>query len=130
VGTAAITVTDTSVVPGLTASAMLAQLAIVKPIVTGPVVTGQPPSVKVLGRPTKRGRDRTPTFRFTADDPATTFRCKLDDRPYRACDSPLTLPRLAVGANLLRIDAVDPAGQVGPVASYAFVITPRRHSKH
>jgi hypothetical protein len=128
-GTAAITVTDTSVVPGLTANAPLAQLAVAKPIVTGPVATGQPPSVQVLARPAKRGRDRTPTFRFAADDPTATFRCKLDTRPYRACDSPLTLPRLATGAHLLRIETVDATGQLGPVASYAFVIKPRRHPK-
>ena len=52
-------------------------------------------------------------FRFadvSEDPPGTTFACKLDHRPWQACQSPLRLSHLRPKAHVLRIRATDAAG--------------------
>jgi hypothetical protein len=48
-----------------------------------------PPQTTITRHPRTRTERRTARFRF-ASDPATdaTFECKLDDRPFRPCESP------------------------------------------
>jgi hypothetical protein len=43
-------------------------------------------------KPPRNGHDRTPTFRFVADESGSTFQCKLDSKPFRSCRSPFTSP--------------------------------------
>src|SRR5438876_8868814 len=53
------------------------------------------------------------------------FRCRLDERPFRACRSryAVTLP---VGEHTLRVRAVDPRGRRSPVAKIAIsILVPR-----
>jgi hypothetical protein len=132
-GTATISAADASVAPALAGTATLAQLpapsATPATLAEPPPSAALPPSAAIASHPAKRTRDRTPTFRFLSADPAAAFRCKLDDRPYRSCDSPTTLSRLASGDHVFRVKAVGAGGQVGPVASYEFFVKPRRHAK-
>lgn len=51
---------------------------------------------------------RTVSFRFTANEPSS-FRCKLDARPYRACTSPRVY-RVKAGRHVFRVVAIDRAG--------------------
>jgi len=82
-----------------------------------------------LGRkPARRSRDRTPTFRFAADEPGVRFECRIDGAAFGRCTSPFTTRRLGVGSHRFRVRARDDSGLADPSpASYGFVVlAPRR----
>ena len=56
--------------------------------------------------------DRTPTFRFRSSEAGSSFQCKVDRRRFRPCRSPYAAPRLRPGRHVLRVRAVDRAGNV------------------
>jgi Ca2+-binding RTX toxin-like protein len=71
------------------------------------------PRTKILARPrailtTSKARRRV-VFRFSSNERASTFRCKLDRKPYRTCVSPRAYT-LALGKHTVRIYAVDASG--------------------
>lgn len=73
----------------------------------------KPPNTKILHRPpavlfSSRPR-RTVGFAFAATERGSTFRCKLDRRPFRPCRSP-HLYRLRPGPHTFKVFAVDPVG--------------------
>jgi hypothetical protein len=94
----------------------------------GPVVSGHDaPQTSLKGKPPRRSRDRTPTFRFGADEPGAGFECALDRRRFARCSSPFTTRPLSTGAHRFRVRARDDSGLVDPSpASYAFKVLPRR----
>lgn len=49
-------------------------------------------------------------FTFSATEPGSTFRCKLDKGRFAKCHSPLRLRHLTPGRHTLRVYAVDAAG--------------------
>lgn len=82
----------------------------------------------ILARvPRKRTRDRTPTFRFYADEAGAGFECKLDGKPFRPCRSPFTTHRLRVGRHVFRVRAHNAAGAGDPSpALYSFSLLGKR----
>jgi Ca2+-binding RTX toxin-like protein len=85
----------------------------VVPAVKKPVRDRTPPRTKIRARPravltTSHARARA-VFRFTANERGSSFRCKLDRKPYRPCASPRVY-MLARGRHTVRIFAIDPAG--------------------
>lgn len=79
------------------------------------------PQSFLLSKPSKRTRDRTPSFRFGADEADVRFQCKVDSRPFRGCRSPFTTRRLAFGFHTFKVRAVDSGGRIDPTpASYRF----------
>jgi Ca2+-binding RTX toxin-like protein len=83
------------------------------PVVKPPPRDRKPPRTKIRARPravltTSKARARA-VFRFAANERGSTFRCKLDRKPYRPCVSPRAY-MLAPGRHTVRIFAVDPAG--------------------
>jgi len=52
---------------------------------------------------------RRVAFRFTANEGGSSFRCKLDHKPYRPCTSPRAY-RVKVGRHSFRVFAIDAAG--------------------
>jgi len=79
------------------------------------------PQTTIVRGPRHRTRDRTPSFRFAADEPGASFECKLDRKPFRPCRSPFTSRRLAVGRHSFRARARDDSGELDPSpARYAF----------
>jgi hypothetical protein len=84
------------------------------------------PQTMLRGRPPKRTRDRTPTFRFASEEAGSTFQCKLDGKPFRRCRSPFTTRRLSLGRHVFKVRARDSSGTLDPSpASYAFRVIPR-----
>jgi hypothetical protein len=84
------------------------------------------PQTTLRRKPGRKTRDRTPTFRFTSDEPGSTFQCKLDGKPFRGCRSPFTTKRLALGPHTFRVRARDESGQRDPSpASYGFKVLPK-----
>lgn len=56
-------------------------------------------------KPPRRSHDRTPTFRFSANEPGARFECKLDRKPYRRCRSPFTANPLSAGRHRFQVRA-------------------------
>jgi len=90
------------------------------------VVTGTPlgpvtpdylaPRTRITFAPASKTRSRSPVFRFTdsTGQTGTTFRCKVDRKPWRRCRSPLRLKRLGPGKHVLEIQGTNAAGEVEP----------------
>jgi hypothetical protein len=87
------------------------------------------PQTTLRRKPPKRSADRTPTFRFGADEAKAGFQCKLDKTAYKACRSPFTSKKLGVGAHAFKVRAIDSDGRVDPSpASYRFRVVPKAAS--
>ncbi len=52
------------------------------------------------------------TFRFFSTEPGSTFLCKIDKKPFRACSSPKTYKNLKVGKHKFQVKAKDAAGNI------------------
>lgn len=76
------------------------------------------PQTKLRRRPPQRSRDRTPTFRFAADEAGASFECRLDRRPFRKCRSPFTARRLSLGRHAFGVRARDATGLVDPTPAF------------
>lgn len=85
------------------------------------------PQTSLLRKPPRRSHDRTPTFRFAADEPGVRFECRLDGGRFRRCSSPFTPRPLDPGAHLFRVRARDAGGLADPSpALCGFAVQPRR----
>ncbi len=85
------------------------------------------PRTRLGRRPPKRSSDRTPTFRFAADEAGSTFECAIDRRPLRPCRSPSTVGPLAIGRHTFKVRARGDSGAVDPSpALYAFRVLRKR----
>ena len=74
-----------------------------------------PPEVTISKHPkkvirTRKAKVRT-TFRFSADEPGSTFLCRIDGAPYRDCSVKL-VRRFKHGKHKLQVKASDPLGNV------------------
>jgi hypothetical protein len=70
------------------------------------------PQTLLKRRPPQRSRDRTPTFRFVADEARVTFQCRVDRKPFKLCRSPFTTRRLSLGKHTFQVRAVDSSGAI------------------
>lgn len=81
------------------------------------------PTTQLTNKPSNPSTSRISSFSFIADEPGTTFRCRLDLGPLTPCTSPLVTPSLDDGSHTLAVIATDPSGNVEPVpALYTWVI--------
>jgi hypothetical protein len=88
---------------------------------------GGTPQTTLRRKPAKRTHDRTPTFRFGADESGSTFQCKLDGKPFKACASPFTTRRLSLGPHVFKVRARDDSGRLDPSpAAYGFKIVAKK----
>jgi len=78
-----------------------------------PPVDSTPPRTRIVKRPARLlligARPRRVVFRFASSERGSSFRCKLDARPYRACVSPRAYT-VGRGHHAVRIYAIDAAG--------------------
>ncbi len=79
------------------------------------------PTTTIGTKPATLSNDATPSFGFTASEPAT-FQCKLDGEPFAACATPKTYTTVADGAHSFAVRAIDTAGNIGASASYGWTI--------
>lgn len=81
------------------------------------------PQTTLRRKPAKTTSDRTPTLRFGADESGSSFQCKLDAKPFKACRSPFTTKRLKLGHHTFKVRARDESGKLDPSpASYGFTV--------
>jgi hypothetical protein len=59
--------------------------------------------VDIVGHPPAKSRRTWARFRFVVPDARPTFLCRLDAKPYRACDSPVVYRHLAPGRHVFRV---------------------------
>lgn len=89
------------------------------PPVVPPPVTPDPPAGDTDPPETslnaKKVDGRTATFRFGSDEPHSSFNCRIDKKPFRACESPVRYGRIDPGRHVFRVTAVDAAGNEDPV---------------
>lgn len=94
-----------------------------------PLRDRKPPQTRILSRPrplisTQRPRRRV-VLRFASSEPGSSFRCKLDRRPFRPCASPRAY-WLRPGPHAIRVRAVDAAGNADPTPALVKVRVRRR----
>jgi glucose/arabinose dehydrogenase len=77
-------------------------------------VTPGVPQTAIDTHPRRRASRSTARFAFSSSATDSRFRCKLDDRPSRACVSPWVYRRLRPGWHLFRVLAVAPEGGSDP----------------
>jgi Ca2+-binding RTX toxin-like protein len=83
------------------------------PVVVKPPRDTQPPQTKLAAHPRAlvltRRKWRQVAFRFASSERGSSFRCKLDAKPYRPCTSPRAY-RVKAGRHAFRVFAIDAAG--------------------
>ena len=95
-----------------------------------PKADTKPPRTRLTAHPRKlievRGSRRRVVFRFASNERGSSFRCKLDRKPYRPCASPRAYT-VAPGPHTFRVAATDAAGNADPTpALFRFRVTRRR----
>jgi len=73
------------------------------------------PRTRITMGPAAKTAKRKAVIRFTdttGSSPGTTFLCKVDKKKWKPCSSPLRLTKLRPRRHLVRVKAVDPAGNV------------------
>jgi subtilisin family serine protease len=73
-----------------------------------------PPQTVLAAGPAGRTTAHRAAFRFRSSEKGSTFQCRLDRGPWKACASPRIHARLAVGRHVFRVRATDPAGNADP----------------
>lgn len=71
------------------------------------------PSVSLTGGPSGRVAAGDATFTFDSNDPTANLTCRVDDGSWEPCAGEYTVGGLADGAHVLRVMAVDAAGNTG-----------------
>lgn len=73
---------------------------------------GTPPRTTIESGPEPVVRVGKVTFTFRADEPGSTFSCRIDEGDYQPCTSPFTTDSLNQGDHVFEVRATDPAGNV------------------
>ncbi len=86
------------------------------PLPTGPGATvpsdTSAPDTRITQKPPNRTTKRRARYGFSSTETGSTFECKLDRRPFRACGPRASFGGLKPGPHRLRVRAVDAAGNV------------------
>jgi CSLREA domain-containing protein len=73
-----------------------------------------PPDTKIVKGPPKKTHKTKVKFKFTSTEAGSTFQCKLDRKPFKACRSPKVYKKLKPGKHVFKVRAIDKAGNVDP----------------
>jgi secreted trypsin-like serine protease len=79
----------------------------------------------ITSGPRKTASNTRARFEFLATDPASSFVCKLDQKPERPCTSPYST-RVQAGKHRMRIAAISPFGDRGLPAVRKWTVLERR----
>ncbi len=78
-----------------------------------PRVTPAAPNTVLRKKPRKKTAKRKAMFKFVADQPGSTFQCKLDRKPFKPCRSPWK-KKVKPGRHTFKVRAVNPQGIADP----------------
>lgn len=68
------------------------------------------PETTIVKGPKARSHKRTAKFKFVSSEANSTFKCKLDKKPFKPCRSPKKYKRLKPGKHVFQVKAIDAAG--------------------
>ncbi len=75
-----------------------------------------PPETTITqGAPNRTDKTKV-KFKFSSDEPGSTFECKIDKKPFKPC-TPKTVKRLDEAKHKFKVRAIDAAGNVDPSAA-------------
>ncbi len=81
---------------------------------------GSGPKDEVTKKDVKRGKVK---FKFSSDDPAATFECRLDSKKPFECESPEKLKKVSSGKHKFKVTAIDAGGlEAKKSASWRFEV--------
>jgi Subtilase family len=72
------------------------------------------PVTKINGRPKGKTSQRKAKFKFNAE-PRASYECKLDNKPWKDCESGVMYKKLKRVVHHFRVKATDQLGNTGPV---------------
>ncbi|MEK6276802.1 MAG: hypothetical protein AABM29_02160 [Actinomycetota bacterium] len=72
------------------------------------------PRTKIVQGPNRKTTKRRAKFKFSSNEPGSTFKCKRDKRAFKPCTSPKKLKNLDLGRHRFRVKATDAAGNTDP----------------
>ncbi len=72
------------------------------------------PDTTIVSGPSGTVNAASATFEFTSSEPGSTFRCSLDAGVFDPCSSPKSYSNLKDGYHVLRVRAIDAAGNADP----------------
>jgi hypothetical protein len=75
-----------------------------------PPADTNPPETEITKEPKRKSKKRKAKFEFSADEPASTFECALDKKPFEPCSSPKKYRKLKRRRHRFQIRSIDPAG--------------------
>jgi len=88
------------------------------PPVVLPIADTSPPQTTIQKRSLNPAQGKA-AFRFSSSEAGSSYRCRIDKRPLRACQSPATFKNLGGGWHTFRVKATDAAGNADPSAAVA-----------
>jgi hypothetical protein len=100
---------------------------------TGPAATRsftvdtRPPTVSITRAPRRKTRSKRARISFAADESGVAFACRIDARPLQPCVPPVTL-KARRGRHTFQVQAIDAAGNPGPLASRRWTVVKRKRS--
>ena len=77
------------------------------------------PETTISKKPKAKTESMKAKLTFTSSEPDSAFTCKVDQKPYKDCSSPLRLKRLKPGRHKVLVRAVDASANEDPTASVA-----------
>jgi hypothetical protein len=80
------------------------------------------PTVTITSHPPALSTSANASFGFSANEPGSSFLCRLDSGTAASCTSPTTYTGLSDGSHTFEVQATDPAGNTGATASYTWTI--------
>jgi len=89
---------------------------------TWTVDTAVPAAPTFLRGPQLPTRSRSASFAVSIPEPGVSFQCSLDRGPFGVCAPPFGFVKLRNGLHVLRIRAVDQAGNVSAVAQRSWFV--------
>ena len=81
-----------------------------------------PPATAITDRPGSLTNEGSATFSFTANEPGSSFSCRIDGAPFTLCGTPKSYAGLGHGDHQFQVRAIDVAGNVGPATSYTWTV--------
>ncbi len=84
------------------------------------------PNTRILSRHHAHFVHRMVGFRFGASETHVSFECKIDGRPWRACDQRHVTYRLGRGHHRFMVRAIDSAGNSDPTPAHSRFAIKRR----
>ena len=88
------------------------------------------PDTAITTTPKKSSRKRKARFEFTSDDPAATFQCSLDGKPFAPCTSPF-VRKVKRGKHTFDVRATDQAGNTDQTPAHAsWKVRKKRKHRH